>query len=444
MRGGHAYSALRLLEPAAFDELSRSSGRLARGAEPFIELTDALPADLVADLQLEFPPPETDPLAMRLLRELGYGFRRLDELLGCPELIELLGRVRGEKHLVHDFDYESGGAREETSGAPIQLSVIAHPRGWRRRLTLVLALDPDWTAMSGTKEFAAKPATRCRMYLFPTEDWTVGDFAIAPPRDRDGSTKCRLIVAHYYAQGEASPRPIGAPKPRNEAAGLPFADRLRAAAHNPRLAHGIMTAEIARLAHEIERLGREAHRHADQFRDALWTMCSDGSAPLGEAELELCRRLPALWQPLADGLARTAEVVDAAALAARATPILPIQGSVTVDEVSGRWRDGWVSPMMIVRFVPRKTIRAIVVEGFVPEAIATKQRLFATVSECVHQMLPPIREFKWRFAITDTPGEPIVLRIAAASGWRPIDDGSSGDTRALAWYLSRICIEHDR
>ena len=47
-------------------------------------------------------------------------------------------------------------------------------------------------------------------------------------------------------------------------------------------------------------------------------------------------------------------------------------------------------------------------------------------------------------AITDTPGESITLRIGAAAAWRPIDDGTSGDTRPLAWYLSRFVVEHDR
>lgn len=445
-RGGHAYSALRLLEPAALDELNRMGGRLVgRDAPPFLELADALPESLVADLALEFPPVGTDPLRLRLLRDLGYGFRRLDELLGCPEMIELLGRIRGEKHLTHDFDYESGGAHQVTNGAAIGLPVAEHPRGWRRRLTVVVVLDPEWTPWSGEEEIAPRAASRCRIVILPTEDWVVGDFAIMPPRE-GGSPRCRYVIAHYYAQGDKGVRPIGGKRPGSASDDEmpPFSERLRAAAGNPRHAHSILAAELARLSQAINRLGHEVNWRADQFRDALWPVCTDGSSPLTEAELALCERLPLLWQPVLDALARTAETVDQTAIDAHAMPPLPIEGDVVVEDISGRWRDGWVGPLLIVRLAPKRPVRAITVEGFVPNAIAAKQRLFATVSECVHQTLPPITQLKWRFAITDTPGEPITVRLSASSAWRPIDDGTSGDTRPLAWYLSRFLVEHDR
>jgi hypothetical protein len=131
---------------------------------------------------------------------------------------------------------------------------------------------------------------------------------------------------------------------------------------------------------------------------------------------------------------------DAEEVAARARgfPPLPLEGTATVQRQQGRWRDGWVGPRLRLRLISEKPIHAIVIEGEVPESLRESQRLNASVGESLYQMLPPIGDFRWRFATSHASGEPIQLIIDAEKCWSPPD---TGDQRPLAWLLRRLIIE---
>jgi hypothetical protein len=434
-------SALRILTPEALDKLADAAGRLSSASTvPFLEITDAFADDLLADLLLEMPKPGSRA-ALLPLRALGRGFRRLDELFGCPELIELMGRIAGERYLVHDFDYEFAGLRQVTEAAPQRLTLGMHPRGWHRRLTAIVCLDSAWIPGGGPREKlpARLPAASCRLVIVPTEDW-YSDFQLLPPAGAD-ETRCRYVVVHFYAQGLGAGSAARRSSATTEEKAPSLLQRLRETAGDGLQTHGQLTAELSRQAFELQRHAGQVFQRLERYRDALWLPCCDGTTAISETELATFVRVPELWQAALTALDNAERSVEEVATEAAGFPPLPIAGEASIDQQFGRWRDGWVGPRWAVRVVPHKPIRAIVLEGTVPEPLRSAQRLFATVSECVHQLLPPIGSFVWRFVVTDAPAEAIMLRVTAAKTWRPADAGDSPDARPLAWHLSRISIE---
>jgi hypothetical protein len=94
------------------------------------------------------------------VRDISDAYREVDDLLQKPEFLDLMSEMTGIPDLLYDPEYHGGGTHENVDGASLYTHVDFnyHPKGWHRRLNLIVYLSPEWEeAWGGNLEFHSNP-----------------------------------------------------------------------------------------------------------------------------------------------------------------------------------------------------------------------------------------------------------------------------------------------
>jgi 2OG-Fe(II) oxygenase superfamily len=128
-------------------------------ADPFphVVVPDFFSPEVAKRLLEDFPPFEERfarsemgdvgrKAARQDVRDISAAYREVDDLLGKPEFLDLMSEVTGIPDLLYDPEYHGGGTHENVDGACLYTHVDFnyHPKGWHRRLNLIVYLSPEW------------------------------------------------------------------------------------------------------------------------------------------------------------------------------------------------------------------------------------------------------------------------------------------------------------
>jgi len=80
------------------------------------------------------------------VRDISEAYREVDDFLQTPEFLNLMSEITGIPDLLYDSEYHGGGTHENVDGASLYTHVDFnyHPKGWHRRLNLIVYLSPEW------------------------------------------------------------------------------------------------------------------------------------------------------------------------------------------------------------------------------------------------------------------------------------------------------------
>jgi hypothetical protein len=200
-------------------------------AQPFrhVVIDDFLDPALADALLAQFPPldradsrgedgkPGAKATCERI-RALGPAYARLDDLLRSDDFRRLLGELTGIDGLLYDPWYLGGGTHENRAGARLEAHVDFnfHPlERWRRRINLILYLNPEWdAAWGGALDLYRDPRSDAtpsrsvlprfnRCVLFETHDRSWHGFGpVTPPADRPQLSR-RSIALYFYTRAGA-------------------------------------------------------------------------------------------------------------------------------------------------------------------------------------------------------------------------------------------------
>lgn len=206
---------------------------LAARPFPHVVVDNFLPPELVRDLMAEFPAfdeslaiSENGVAEGKMVRSdlpsLGPGFLTLHALLRGEDFRRFLSSVTGIEGLLFDPSYFGGGVHLSLPGQELDphLDFNLHPqRNWRRRVNVLLYLNPGWAESHGgglelhrdprnpaDDETAAIPPLANRLVIFETNDssWHGhGPIAAAPRRSvavyfyTDASHEVNPPLPHY-------------------------------------------------------------------------------------------------------------------------------------------------------------------------------------------------------------------------------------------------------
>ena len=84
--------------------------------------------------------------ARRDVRDISDAYREVDDFFQTPEFLNLMSDITGIPDLLYDSEYHGGGTHENLDGASLYTHVDFnyHPKGWHRRLNLIVYLSPEW------------------------------------------------------------------------------------------------------------------------------------------------------------------------------------------------------------------------------------------------------------------------------------------------------------
>jgi Rps23 Pro-64 3,4-dihydroxylase Tpa1-like proline 4-hydroxylase len=210
---------------ARWSEESTRLGRQFRENKPYphLHLSEFLDSHLAADLAKEFPGLQTDAWTRykhQNENKLGLTKRALfPSLLGevvdelnSPEFVQWLSDVTGIPNLLADDSLEGGGLHQSTRGGFLNIhtdfSMHHYNKKWRRRINLILYLNPDWQEnWGGAIELWDRNVTRCvakvppllnEVLIFQTDEISYHGFP-EPLSCPEGESR-KSIALYYYTE----------------------------------------------------------------------------------------------------------------------------------------------------------------------------------------------------------------------------------------------------
>jgi hypothetical protein len=94
------------------------------------------------------------------VRNISGAYREVDDFIQTPEFLNLMSGITGIPDLLYDSEYHGGGTHENVDGASLYTHVDFnyHPKGWHRRLNLIVYLTPEWEdEWGGSLELHSNP-----------------------------------------------------------------------------------------------------------------------------------------------------------------------------------------------------------------------------------------------------------------------------------------------
>jgi hypothetical protein len=392
------------------------------------------------------------------VRALGGVFERLDDLARSAEFLHLVSRVSGIPDLLYDPEYVGGGTHENRTTQELNPHVDFnyHPgRGWHRRLNLILYLNPVWEeAWGGSLELHKDPwkpdedrvrsvlplKNCCVMFETSERSWH-GFRRITPPPGTSYLSR-RSFAIYLYTKDR--PKEETAPPHATVYVERPLPEFVRPGALLSEEQTGEITRLVERRRQLMDYLFRREHRALGTLNALTAGLLSKARGPLTREVVEGVRDLFKVAdgdlkhlyerEKLYSGLLQAVEELQ------RGHPVLlPLEGPVEqVGAAGGYWEDQWASPAVNFHCRAAAPIRALRLEGWVPDGLGGGQVLEVRVGEQTSTLRLGTGPFAADVPAGLAGGEQAPVRIVARHCWNPNRDGASGDSRDLAFRVMRI------
>jgi 2OG-Fe(II) oxygenase superfamily len=335
-------------------------------------------------------------------RDISDAYRLVDDAIQRPEFLELMSGITGIPELLYDSEYHGGGTHENVDGASLYTHVDFnyHPKGWHRRLNLIVYLSPEWKEeWGGCLELHSNP-------------WD-------PPTDHVRTLPIHFNCAVLFETTERSWhgfKQIRLPDDRRHLSRKSFAIYLytiNRPADQTAASHSTIYVPFGMP----EDVGAGSILTPQQY-DLITARFNEYRAML---KLQYDRQL------------RLSEDFEAGYR-------LDLQGfAVQTRAPVGRWSDTWVSSDFRMEFRPTKRVFGVLLRIAVPREMPSDQVLDLEAGtwrskETVHAG----DERTIRLPLMAESGETVHVAIRAATTWSP----GGADTRELAYRLVSAALEH--
>jgi hypothetical protein len=386
-----------------------------RDAEPFphVVIPDFFSREVAQRLLDEFPTfeerfatGETGDIGRKAVRKdvrnISEAYREVDGFIQTPGFLNFMSEISGIPDLLYDSEYHGGGTHENIDGASLYTHVDFnyHPKGWHRRLNLIVYLSPEWEEEWGgnlelcsnpwdplNDDVKAVPTKFNQAILFETSEHSWHGFSqIKLPEGRRHLTRKSFAIYLYTTD-----RPADQTAASHSTIYIPFGmpDDIEPGSVLTEDQHRLLTARFT------------------EYRDML--------------KLQYDRQL------------RMSEEF-------RAGYKLDLQGyAVQGRAPAGRWPDTWVSSDFSMEFTPTKPARGLLLEVAVPPKLESDQVLEIQAGEWSGtEELHPGEKRALKIPISAGAGETMEVAIHASTTWSP----GGADTRELAYRMVSAVLEH--
>jgi hypothetical protein len=340
--------------------------------------------------------------ARRQVRDISKAYREVDEFIQTPEFLDFMSATTGIPDLLYDSEYYGGGTHENVEGASMYTHVDFnyHPRGWHRRLNLIVYLSPDWDdAWGGSLTLHSNPWKPSDDYSKPvpaqfnlgvifetTERSWHGFSRIRLPEDRRHLSRKSLAIYLYTRD-----RPADQSAASHSTIYVPFG------MPEDLTPGSVLTGEQYRLLES----------RFDEFRGMLKLQY--------EQQLRLSEEFSAGYRIDLQGYA--------------------VQGRAP----TGRWPDQWVSSDFSMEFTPTRPARALLLEVKVPEQMESDQTLEIRAGEWKGtEQLSPGETRTLQIPLDGKVNQPVEVETLASATWSP----GGADKRELAYWMTSAALEH--
>jgi hypothetical protein len=336
------------------------------------------------------------------VRDVSDAYREVDDFLQTPEFLDFMSELTGIPGLLYDSEYHGGGTHENVDGASLYTHVDFnyHPKGWHRRLNLIVYLSPEWEdEWGGNLELHSNPwdlsadhaksvSTKFNQaVLFETSEISWHGFSqIKLPEDRRNLSRKSFAIYLYTKD-----RPADQTAASHSTIYIPFGmpDDVRPGS--------VLTDEQHRLL----------NARFNEYRDML--------------KLQYDRQL------------RQSEEFDTGYR-------LDLQGyAIQTRAPAGRWPDTWVSSDFSTEFIATAPVRGLLLRVVVPPGMESDQVLEIQAGDWSGtEKLQPGEERTLKVPITLETNETVEVAIHATTTWLP----GGADTRELSYRLDSAVLEH--
>ena len=399
-----------------------------QGAKPFkhVCIEEFFPRAYTEELLREFPPFDAKAAVNEFgkvggkavktdLRNIGPAYDKLFSYLSSPLFLDAMSEMLGIPGLLFDPAMYGGGTHENLPGQELDPHVdfnYDQGRNVHRRVNLLVYLNPEWQeSWGGAIQLHSNPrdwehdevktfnCTFNRCVVFETNEYSWHGFQrIQPPADKAGlSRKC--ISIYLYTQD----------RPQEEIAPL----------------HG--TFYVQRPLPERMVAGRALDAQDLQDLKRLLIKRDDWIKHYQAQELKFSRESDTAADYIRELLASVR---------------LPFTGYLLQKPRSakGAYGDGWVSSRLEVAAIPSKTVKGLLIKGWIPETHGLGMKLSANIDgkPAGHTELKPGRPFEWKLDLPGKLSGEFTLSIET-QGLKKVE---GGDGRELAFILTEIQAQH--
>jgi hypothetical protein len=386
-----------------------------RDADPFphVVIPDFFAAEMAQRLLDDFPSFEDRyakgemgeeglKAVRRKVRDISDSYREVDDFLQTPEFLGLMSEISGIPDLMYDAEYHGGGTHENVHGASLYTHVDFnyHPKGWHRRLNLIVYLSPEWEEEWGgslelhsnpwnpdTDHFKSVLTSFNHAVLFETSEHSWHGFShVDLPEDRRDLSRKSFAIYLYTKD-----RPADQTAASHSTIYIPFG-----------------------MPEDVEPgsvLSDEQHRRLstrfNEYRDMLKLQYDHQLRQSGEY---------------------------------RAGYRMDLQGyAVQTRAPTGRWPDTWVSSDFSTEFRATAPVHELIVDVAVPPKLESDQVLEIQAGDWSGtEIVQPGEERSLRVPISMEAGDTMELSIHAGTTWSP----GGADTRELAYRITNAALKH--
>lgn len=199
---------------------------------PHVHLTEFLDPEVALDSAESFPNPQAEgwvhykhhnenKLGMNQRDFFPGALGEVTDELNSPEFLSWLSKLTGISNLVSDPTLEGGGLHQSSRGGFLNVhtdfTMHHYHKNWRRRVNLVLYLNPNWRSeWGGAIEFWDNQMKSCvarytplfnHAIIFSTDDLSLHGFP-DPLRCPENETRRSLALYYYTVESESAGRVV--------------------------------------------------------------------------------------------------------------------------------------------------------------------------------------------------------------------------------------------